>query len=191
MKRIRKFRKRPLNYGDIVMLGNSITEEGRDWKAKLGVPNARNRGASGDVTEGVLLRLKEIIHFKPKMIFLMIGINDLSNRCSHKAMSSPEYVGYNILKITKKIHRKIPDTKIYLQTILPTSHEFMKDDIDAVNSIIKSNEKNGTYEVIDLNAVFLDEEGLLRSDLTYDGIHLNVKGYETWVDVIKPFLDIE
>ena len=47
--------------------------------AKLGIENVRNRGISGDVTDGVLLRLGELIKYKPTSIFIMIGINDLFN----------------------------------------------------------------------------------------------------------------
>ena len=36
-----------------------------------------NRGISGDFTNGVLARLEEITHYKPKAIFLLIGVNDL------------------------------------------------------------------------------------------------------------------
>ena len=40
--------------GGIVFLGNSITEQGGDWGKRLGWSSLKNRGISGDVTEGVL-----------------------------------------------------------------------------------------------------------------------------------------
>ena len=58
----------------IIFIGNSITEGGKNWSEKFNIPNIRNRGISGDVTDGVLERLDEIIFFKPKAVFILIGI---------------------------------------------------------------------------------------------------------------------
>src|SRR5688572_6232361 len=78
-EKIAEFKLAPLAAGDVVFLGNSITEEGGDWGQRLGWSHVKNRGISGDVTEGVLIRLGEITHSKPKAVFLLIGINDLFN----------------------------------------------------------------------------------------------------------------
>ena len=78
-EKIKEFKEHPLSMGDIVFIGNSITEGGKDWVAKLGIDNAKNRGISGNVKDGVLLRLGELIKYKPTSIFIMIGINDLFN----------------------------------------------------------------------------------------------------------------
>ena len=66
-----------MNFNEIVFIGNSITEGGKNWSEKFNIPNIRNRGIGGDVTDGVLERLGEIIFFKPKAVFILIGINDL------------------------------------------------------------------------------------------------------------------
>jgi len=183
-KRIEEFKNNPLKLGDIVFIGNSITEGGNDWSAKFGIPNIRNRGIAGDVTDGVLKRLGEITHFKPKKVFLLIGINDLFNLQDAKQIPSTDYIGNNIRTIAKMISEKSPDTKIYVHTILPTDKESMKANITKVNDIIKARETDGTYTVIDLHSVFTNNQGLLKSELTYDGTHLNDAGYKVWVDFI-------
>lgn len=187
-ERVQEFKNDPIRRGDIVFIGNSITEGGKDWGLKLNLPNAKNRGISGDCTDGVLRRLDEINYFKPKIIFILIGVNDLFNLYYQKQIPSPEYVGNNIVKIANEIHKKTPKTKVYVQTILPTSKDFMKENIDRVNRIIKSHENKKTYQVIDLNTAFSDENGFLKNDLTYDGTHLNDAGYAVWVDILKPHL---
>lgn len=187
-KRIKEFKEAPLNVGDIVFIGNSITENGEDWSAKFGVDNIRNRGIKGDVTDGVLKRLDEIIYFKPKAVFILIGINDLYNLHQKQEIPSPEYVGNNILKIAKTINKGTPNIKIYIRTLLPTRNESMISDIQAVNTIIKQNEKNGYYKVIDLHSEFTDEEGLLINDFAIDNTHLNEKGYAHWVELEKNIL---
>lgn len=188
-ERINAFKKDPLYFGDLVFIGNSITEGGGNWSDKLGVANVRNRGISGDITDGVLQRLDEITYFKPKAIFILIGINDLFNILYQKEIPSAEYVGKNILKIAEIINKKSPSTKIYIQTLLPTSKDFMIENIDIVNTIIKSNEKKSIYEVIDLNEMFKGQDGLLKVELTTDGTHLNDAGYDLWVKQIEQFIN--
>lgn len=187
-ERINEFKNNPLNFGDIVFIGNSITEGGKDWSVKFGVRNIKNRGIGGDITDGVLKRLDEITYFNPKAVFILIGINDLFNIYYQKEIPSVEYVGNNILKIAEIINIKSPSTKIYVQTILPTSKDFMRENIDIVNTIIKSNEKKNIYKVIDLNEVFTGQDGLLKAELTNDGTHLNKEGYQVWVNYVKPFM---
>lgn len=187
--RIAKFKKSPLHLGDIVFVGNSITEQGGDWSKRLNIKNVRNRGIAGDVTDGVLKRIEEITYYKPKTLFLLIGINDLFNLHYQKEIPSVEYVAKNIIKITEIIHEKSPETKIYLQTILPTSEDYIATNINTVNDIIKNHEKNSDYELIDLYKVFADSNGLMNKNLTTDGTHLNELGYDLWVKTIKDTLN--
>ncbi len=94
----------------------------------------KNRGISGDVTAGVLNRLAEIYYYKPKKVFIKIGINDLF----HNELT-PEYIANNIKLIVDKIHLESPQTKIYVQTILPTAkNNPSKERIAATNAILKA-----------------------------------------------------
>jgi lysophospholipase L1-like esterase len=197
-KRIKEFAKEPLTFGEIVFIGNSITEGGKDWSSRFGIAHVRNRGIAGDVTDGVLKRLDEIIYFKPKAVFILIGINDLfslhhteDNRelVYDKIVPSAAYVATNILKIAKRIHRKSPTTKIYVRTLLPTRRPFLKDDIILINQIIKKNTAKGYYQVIDLYTHFADASGELMQELTKDGVHLNDRGYERWVQFEKGIIE--
>lgn len=197
-KRIEAFKKEPLESGEIVFIGNSITEGGGDWSARFGLNHIRNRGIAGDVTDGVLKRLEEVIYSKPKAVFILIGINDLFS-LHHtednpalkydKVVPSAEYIAKNILKIAKKIHRESADTKIYVRTLLPSRRAYLKEDIVLVNKLIKKNEAKGYYKVIDLHAQFADEKGELPEEFTKDGVHLNKKGYEKWVNFEKPVIE--
>ena len=180
--RIEVFKQDTLRFNQIVFLGNSITEGGKDWNEKFGIVGISNRGISGDSTDGVIARLNEIIHFSPKAIFLLIGINDIYNELT----PSTDYIANNILKIIKRINQELPETKIFLQTILPVEKEVYKEKIIAVNGIIKSFISQSKFEIIDLYSIFVNEEGKMKQELSYDGVHLNDKGYSVWVDHIKP-----
>jgi len=195
--RIKLFKNEPLDYNGIVFIGNSITEKGRDWTKRFDIPNIYNRGIAGDVSDGVCKRLNEIVYFKPKAVFILIGINDLFNKHYKegdgrfkydKIVPSAEYIGENILKAAKFIHRKSPETKIYVRTVLPTRRDFVNDDVLLVNNYIRANESKGYYTVIDLFQQFVDSEGKMMKELTVDGVHLSEKGYEKWVDFEKPII---
>lgn len=190
--RINEFKKNPLQNGDIIMLGNSITQSGGNWAEKIGNNTIKNRGVTGDITDGVLERLNEIIFFKPKKIFILIGINDIDNLCQQKGIPSTDYIINNIVKITNTIHKGSPNTKIYLQTILPTTDPVLNKHIVTINKYIKEHVTKYPYQVINLYKHFIDSNNLLREDLKRpskkDRLHLNEKGYIIWANVLKPFI---
>ncbi|WP_431126118.1 GDSL-type esterase/lipase family protein [Flagellimonas flava] len=179
-QRIAEFKKNPLQLGDIVFLGNSITEEGGDWNEKISRKNAKNRGISGDTSEGVLARMKEVTYFKPTQVFILIGINDLFN----EKISGRE-VFENILKIVEKLEKESPNTEIFVQTILPANTASIVEKIKSTNEFIRLNAQNEGYKIIDLHPLYIGSSDFMNMDYSYDGVHLNEKGYEIWVDTIK------
>lgn len=184
-QRIEEFKNDPLHFGDIVFVGNSITEQGGDWSKKLNIQNVRNRGIAGDVTDGVLKRIDEITYYEPKTVFLLIGINDLFNLHFQKEIPSTDYVANNIIKIAETIHKESPKTKVYVQTILPTSEDYMVEYIEKVNAKIRTHKNNSFYQLIDLHKEFVNHNGLMKPNLTSDGTHLNESGYKVWIEAIE------
>lgn len=183
---INNFKKNPLKFNQIVFLGNSITAEGGNWGEKLNYTNIRNRGIAGDVTDGVLARIDEIIYFKSKAVFLLIGINDLWN--FSPGIPSTKYISNNILKIAKEIKKGSPETQVYVQTILPTAKSIFVESINKINNTIKSKSSKFNFTVIDLHSHFENNDGLIKKELTTDGIHLNSKGYRVWTEIVRPLI---
>lgn len=183
-KVVKEFKESPLNYQNIVFLGNSITAGGNDWGVRLNYPNIRNRGIGGDVTEGVLHRLNEITYYKPKAVFLLIGINDLWNVSPFEP--SVDYISKNIIRITQEIQKKSPETKVYVQTILPVEKQIYRAYINEINNILKLEESSNSYTIIDLHSFFVDDKGLIIEGFFSDGIHLTEEGYNNWVKVVRP-----
>lgn len=66
--KLEQFKSYPNAGTDVIFLGNSITA-GTDWSELLQLPQARNRGISGDITFGVLQRLDEVIEGQPAKVF--------------------------------------------------------------------------------------------------------------------------
>src|SRR5262245_29182085 len=106
--KVGQFRSYPNSTKDIIFLGNSITA-GTDWAELLGMPNARNRGISGDITFGVLERLDEVTEGKPAKVFILIGINDIQRNIPDTLIVQ------NYQKMIRRIKAESPATKIYFQ----------------------------------------------------------------------------
>ena len=183
-ERIESFKENPLGKNDIVFIGNSITEQGGNWAARLNNPKIKNRGISGDTTEGVLARLGEVTYCEPSQVFILIGINDL-----FRDDMTAEQVAQNILKIVNEIHAKSAKTKIFVHTILPTSTEKIREKIQNTNSLLRAAAANEPYQLIELHKEFTDKNGLMNMQLSHDGVHLNDEGYGVWkikiIDLIK------
>lgn len=174
---------------DVIFLGNSITDQ-VDWNELLQLPEARNRGISGDITFGVLERLDEVIEGRPAKVFILIGINDISRNIPDSVILG------NYQKIIYRIKTGSPKTKIYFQTLLPTNNTFTqfknhynKDEhIQAVNEGLKRLGAKEHITIIDIHQHFLDPEGRLQKKYTIDGLHLNIEGYKVWSAILKPYL---
>ncbi len=185
--RYQLFQKEPVATGRIIMVGNSITE-GTNWKVLLKDTTVINRGISGDVTFGVLNRLKEITDRKPSKLFLLIGVNDLSRN------TPDEVIIENIFSIVGKIHSQSPTTVVYIQSILPTNESFKNlhkafsgkgEHVKTINAQLKKYAEKLKYTYVDLYSGFLDADGRMESKFSYDGLHLNVTGYDHWVEILK------
>lgn len=179
-KRIAEFKANPLEFDDIVFIGNSITEQGENWAEKVDNPKAKNRGIAGDTTEGILARLNEITFYKPEKVFLLIGINDLFHN-----LDAVEKIHENILKIVTEINSKSPNTQIFVQTVLPTTTENLIPKIKDLNAALENSSFEKPFTFLNLHQRFELLDGKMNMDFSTDGVHLNEKGYEIWSEIIK------
>lgn len=185
-KRVTVFRAEPPTTGRIIFLGNSITEGG-DWRKLLGDPTVINRGISGDNTFGVLARLDEITRHKPAKVFLLIGVNDLSKNIPAAVIIQ------NIFSIVGRIRAESPDTRIFVQSLLPVNPTHKKfpaqfnkqHSIEEINPQLKKYAEALKYTYVDLFSAFLDSSGRLDLQYTYDGLHLGPAGYQHWIGILK------
>lgn len=185
------FKILPIDSNDIVFIGNSITDYA-EWAEIFNNPNIKNRGISGDVTQGVYDRLDPIVKGKPAKIFLMIGVNDLAKT------SSADTIANSITRIVDKIRKETPSTTLYVQSILPVNDCFQKqlakttksDVIDQINILLAAmcKEKNITF--IDINSSLKEKNGI-KLDTAYsnDGLHLMADGYMIWKKIIEKYVN--
>ncbi len=185
-QKVSLFRQLPAAPGEVIFMGNSLTDLGEWGEMWPGLP-VRNRGISSDITFGVLARLDEVTARRPAKIFLLIGINDL-------ARGIPvEVILANHARIMARVQQESPNTQLFVQSMLPTqpafqeyrNHQGKGAQIRAVNAGLAQlcvGQKNVHY--VDLHKAFADDEGHLDMRYTRDGLHLTGAGYLRWQQVL-------
>lgn len=189
-RRIASFREKPLDMGQFVFLGNSLTQAG-DWESFFPGFKPANRGISGDNTLGMLGRLHEIIDSKPAKIFILAGINDISlGRTNDKIMTGIKSMIY-------QIKAGSPNTEIYVQSLLPINNKAFKTysrltkkekQIEKLNKELSKFCKREGLVFINLYPHFLESKRTLNAKLTMDGLHLNDEGYAIWAKQLEVYM---
>jgi lysophospholipase L1-like esterase len=170
----------------VVMVGDSLTS-GAEWRELFPQVSIANRGIAGDTTGGVLERMGGIVSVHARKAFIMIGINDFDD-----AGASVEAVFGNYMKIVAAL--KQGGAQVFVQsTLMCNEGKAAWKSCAAANAKIRRlNEKLAApgqkdFTFIDINRKLAGDGGL-KSELTFDGVHLNGKGYLLWRDAIAPFV---
>lgn len=169
---------------DIVLIGDSITENFNIALAGATSKSILNSGISGDRLKNIHYRLNtDAIGLKPKQILLMAGINDL---LSDKPNTPDNYIE-NIEKLFnyyKDIVETISDCGIEplccgLIKInqFEHNHMFKNQQIEYFNSLLLEYAKKRKYKFIDYNIVLSSNYGGIDTTYFSDGLHPNDKGY--------------
>jgi len=177
------FAHNPVQPGDIVFLGDSLTDGAR-WDELFPSLPVKNRGINGDTTTGVLERLGDILSGFPATVFLLIGTNELPwfmYRSDADILATYE----DILKCLKK---ETPDTRVFIQSILPRHPRYARR-IQGFNCRLAELANRYGYSYINLFPHFAGQDGGIRPELSNDHLHLMGKGYERWVELLTPHME--
>lgn len=178
-----------LNYdADIVFFGNSITR-GSNFSDFFPDKKICNLGYAGDNLNGMIKRVEmgQLQSVNPEKVFIMGGINGLESQ----SLEQFEQQYRNLIQI---IHDSLPQATLYLESILPTNHQFENganyadnQKIVASNEIIRNIAENYQATYIDLFSVY-QENGELKADYTIDGVHLQSEHYDKWANAISTYI---
>jgi len=184
-QKVSMFKLLPDTKGEIIFLGNSITDIG-EWAEIWNNIQVKNRGVSSDNTFGVLARLDEVLSSRPAKIFIMIGINDISKDIPDTVIIK------NYRKIIDRVAKESPSTQLFVQSILPVNkaftdfkrHQYKDEHIILINTQLQAycNEKNIRF--VNLYPHFLDKNNQLSKQYTNDGLHLNGNGFMNWKSIL-------
>ena len=180
-----------LKKGEIVFTGSSLCELFPINEMLQNVePRIRvyNRGIGGDNTFGMIDRLPDILKSKPRKIFLMAGINDLTGG------QPVDTIVMNITRMADMGLAAVPGCRLYIQSVLPVNTRRLaypglkghNPQVRTLNArLVQLCDAKPWCTFVDLVPLLSDADGELRIDLTKDGIHLHPVGYVIWTDYLK------
>ncbi len=188
-QRASHFATLPVDSDDIIMLGNSLTDNAR-WNEIFDNPNIKNRGIIGDIVQGIYDRVDFITCGHPQKIFILSGVNDVSHHLT------PDSIARAMDKLITKIKKDSPETQVYLQSWLPINNSFKryKNMIGKEMVMLQGNvlfeqvaRKHG-IPFINLFPWMADSTCTLPREMTNDGLHVNDIGYKIWRDEIAKYI---
>lgn len=177
----------------VVFMGDSITDGwGRRYgKFFPGKPYI-NRGISGQTTPQMLIRFRaDVIALQPKAVVIFAGTNDIAG---NTGPSTLEMIQDNLASMTELAQAH--SIKVVLSAVMPTC-DYIQNQSDRrpnsmiveLNNWIKSYaaKHNATY--LDYFTPMLDDQGALKKEMTYDGLHPNDAGYEVMMPLAQKAID--
>lgn len=203
-KRIKLSRLIELNktalHGKIVCTGSSLMEMFPVEKLIREYDNDTviyNHSIGGCVTEELLEHIHELVTcIEPSKVFINIGTNGLSD--SSKKLSD---IMCKYDRILNEIEFRVPNVRIYIMAYFPINYDAASEDMKPC-LLVRTNEKiNAANEklkvlatvkpnrkYIDINNKLKDEQGNLKVEYTYEGMHIKEPGYRAIFDEFAKYV---
>jgi lysophospholipase L1-like esterase len=174
----------PLGPGEarVVFMGDSITDFWGRAHGKFfpGQPHV-NRGISGQTTPQMLIRFRpDVIDLKPSAVVILAGTNDISGNTGPETL---EQIEGNLASMAQLAQAN--NIRVVLASITPVC-DYIKPQTDrrppaqivAVNTWMKAYCAKNGFVYLDYYSAMLDDDKMLKKELSYDGLHPNDAGYE-------------
>ena len=181
----------------VVFMGDSITDA---WvQARFGAffPGKPyiGRGISGQTTPQMLLRFRaDVIALQPKVVVILAGTNDLAGNTGPIALQETEG---NLASMAELARAN--GIRAVLSSVLPVSNYGQDRDgnpldvrikrppekILELNAWIKKYTAEKGYVYLDYFPATVDDQGLLKKELSEDGLHPNSAGYAVMAPVAE------
>jgi lysophospholipase L1-like esterase len=167
----------------VVFLGDSITD---NWKLADYFPGKPyiNRGIDGQSTPQMLVRFRQdVIDLHPKILVVLAGTNDIAGVTGPVRNEDIEANYASMAELARAHH-----IRVVFASLLP-AHNYTPEAKEnfalrpperllALNAWLKDYcAKNGLV-YLDYFSPLIDHQGMLRRDLSKDGLHPNAAGYK-------------
>ena len=166
----------------VVFLGDSITDL---WELNRFFPGKPyvNRGIGSQVTAQMLLRFhQDVVALKPSAVVILAGVNDVHGFLQQETAAQIE-ANYEAMADIADRHR----IRVVFGSILPVNNytdnakamleDRNPEELRAINQWLAAFCRERGYQYADYYSALVDDHGLLRHDLTTDGIHPLPTGY--------------
>lgn len=173
--------------GGVLFIGSSSI---RMWKLDDSFPklDAVNRGFGGSHMEDTLYYANRIVlPYQPRTIVVYAGDNDTAFG------KPPEVILDHYQAFVKKVHAKLPKTRIVYIAIKPSLKRWnLWPTMSRANGLIRDHAaKDDRLLYADIAAPMLGKDGKPQPELfVKDGLHLSKAGYQAWSKVVGPMVGV-
>ena len=170
--------------GGVVFVGSSTIRLWPDLKSDFPGLNVIQRGFGGSRLDEVLRYTpKIVVAYKPRMIVLYAGDNDLAEG------RNAEQVYENYKSFVALVHRSLPNAKIVFVSIKPSESRWsLVGEMRSANEMIRRfTATDPRLEYVDVFNPMLGSDGRPRPELFRpDKLHMTAVGYELWRSILEP-----
>lgn len=172
----------------IIFFGDSITEF---WDLESTFPDKQyiNRGISAQTTSQMLVRFRpDVLSLQPRVVVILSGINDIAGNTQATTLEIIEgnYTSFGELS-------RINHIQVIFGSVLPIDDRSAFNQakpqanlkICTLNSWLKNYCLNHQHVYLDYHSHMVDGAGRLRTELSDDGLHPNIKGYEIMAELVE------
>ncbi|UII78899.1 GDSL-type esterase/lipase family protein [Flagellimonas sp. CMM7] len=170
----------------IVFTGSSSIRLWKDLQKRFPEHQILNTGFGGSQSSDLEHYLNELIlNYTPTKVFIYEGDNDIS------AKRKPKAIIGTIERILKDLHQKRPEMEIVLISAKPSiSRWHLKGRYKRLNKQLSKLASNSDgVQFADVWNIMLNKRKLKTDLFIADGLHMNVKGYDLWYEVIKNYMN--
>jgi len=181
----------------VVFMGDSITDM---WVLPQfggffpGKPYI-GRGISGQTTPQMLLRFRaDVIALRPKVVVILAGTNDIAGNTGPITLEETEG---NLASMAELARAN--GIRVVLSSVMPVSnygHDRDGNPLDMrikrlpqkileLNAWIKEYAVEKGHVYLDYFSVMVDDQGLLKKEISVDGLHPNAAGYSVMAPVAE------
>ncbi|MGB5237244.1 MAG: SGNH/GDSL hydrolase family protein [Flavobacteriaceae bacterium] len=166
----------------VVFMGNSITIGWLEHYPEFFENKPYiNRGIGGQTTPQMLIRFRQdVVALNPKIVVLLAGTNDIAG---NTGPSTLEMIMDNIKCMVEIAMSN--NIKVVLASVLPAADFPWNPSCDPHLKIPRLNRMLKDYSVkqnlvyLDYFSAMKDDKNGMKKELAYDGVHPNIKGYQT------------
>lgn len=173
----------------VVFIGDSITDQWDDAGKGGFFPGKtyHNRGIGGQTTPQMLIRFRpDVVALQPKVVVILAGTNDLAGNTGPTTL---ETIKDNLASMVEQA--RLHGIRVVLASLLPVSDYERRPNgesitqtvrrppaqITKLNAWISAYATANKHTYLDYHTALVDAKGMLRDELSDDGLHVNAAGY--------------
>jgi lysophospholipase L1-like esterase len=178
----------------VVFFGDSITDI---WKLDESFPGKHyiNRGIGGQTTPQMLVRFRpDVIDLHPAVVVVLAGTNDIAGNTGDETLEQIEGDYATMAELAKAhgirlVFASLMPINDYNQRALWFFLQRSPAKILALNEWLKKYCAENGLVYLDYFSALVDEHGMLKAELTADGLHPNAAGFAVMAPLAQAAID--